>query len=162
MGIWNWINEIRASRRRRLEEDALKHLHACEWGGRLATVDSLRGALGISSGKAVELCERLQAQGSVEVVSAGGLQLTAAGEVIALQVIRAHRLWERYLADEARMPIDRLHSEADRREHRRRPRELRAMEAAMGFPEHDPHGDPIPRASGELARDGDGEVTLAE
>lgn len=156
MGILSWGREFRADRRRRLEEDALKHLHACEWDQRLATMDSLRGALGLSPRRAVELCGRLQAQESVEAV-AGGLRLTAEGEAIALQVIRAHRLWERYLADEARMPMVRLHSEADRREHRRQPGELGAMEAALGFPDRDPHGDPIPQAGGALlARDGAG------
>lgn len=160
MGLLNWIKELRGGWRRRLEEDALKHLHGCEWEGRQATVDSLRGALGLSPARVVELCGRLQRQGSVAMM-ANGFRLTAAGEAIALQVIRAHRLWERYLSDEAQMPIGRLHAEADRLEHRRQPAELQAMEAALGFPERDPHGDPIPQADGELARESAG-MSLVE
>ena len=152
MGFFSWIARFREARRRILDEDALKHLHACEWQGGYATTDSVAGALGLSLRSAVRLIERLQAQGSVESVR-GGLRLTARGERLAIQVIRAHRLWERYLADEARMPMQRLHSEADRREHRRPPGGLKALDASMGFPEVDPHGDPIPGSDGAMVRE---------
>jgi DtxR family Mn-dependent transcriptional regulator len=80
------------------------------------------------------------------------LRLTPAGEQLALQVIRAHRLWERYLVDEARMPLVDVHAEAERREHTRSGDVLDAVDAALGHPSTDPHGDPIPTADGELAR----------
>lgn len=152
MGFFSWIGRFREARRRILDEDALKHLHACEWQGGSATTDSVAGALGLSLRSAVRLIERLQAQGSVESVG-GGLRLTATGERVAIQVIRAHRLWERYLADEARMPMRRLHSVADRREHRRPPGGLKALDASLGFPEIDPHGDPIPESDGAMVRE---------
>jgi DtxR family Mn-dependent transcriptional regulator len=130
-------------------EDALKHLHACEWDGYRATTDSLAGALGLAHRTAIKLCTRLQSQGWVRFAE-DGLRLTPAGERLALQVIRAHRLWERYLADEARMPLTGVHAEADRREHQRDADAMSALDAAMGHPQTDPHGDPIPTAEGEL------------
>lgn len=147
--MWAWLRRKRADRLRVQIEDALKHLHAQQWGGRTASIDSLRGALGLSSRRTLSLCEHMQASGFVRATTEG-LKLTPDGERLALQVIRAHRLWETYLADDARLPFSRLHEEADRREHRRTEESLRALEVAMGFPETDPHGDPIPTEEGQL------------
>ena len=78
------------------------------------------------------------------------LALTPDGERLVLQVIRAHRLWERYLADEARMRLVDVHAEAERREHAHSKDVLDAFDAFMGYPSRDPHGDPIPTADGNL------------
>ncbi|MHC4082487.1 MAG: metal-dependent transcriptional regulator, partial [Planctomycetota bacterium] len=144
-----WWRRLRWTRRRVLVEDALKHLHTCEWQGHRATTDSLAGALGLNRRAAIRLSARMQSQGWVRLAE-GGLRLTADGQRLALQVIRAHRLWERYLVDEARMPLAGVHAEADRREHRRDAETMLALDAAMGYPQTDPHGDPIPTAEGEL------------
>jgi DtxR family Mn-dependent transcriptional regulator len=144
-----WWKRLRRTRQRVLIEDALKHLHAAEWHGHRATTDSLAGALELTHRAAVRLSARMQSQGWVKMAE-GGLRLTPDGEQLALQVIRAHRLWERYLADEARMPLAGVHAEADRREHRRDAETMLALDAALGYPQTDPHGDPIPTAEGEL------------
>jgi DtxR family Mn-dependent transcriptional regulator len=149
MSLLAWWKRLRRTRQRVLTEDALKHLHTCEWQGHRATTDSLAGALGLNRRAAIRLSARIQSQGWV-TLARGGLRLTADGERLALQVIRAHRLWERYLADEARMPLAGVHAEADRREHRRDSETILALEAALGYPQTDPHGDPIPTAEGEL------------
>lgn len=140
---------IRETQRRVLAEDALKHIHNGELRGLPATPDSLAGALGRSQRVAVRLIVRMEARGWLRS-SADGLSLTAEGTRLALQVIRAHRLWERYLVDEARMPLADVHAVAERREHRHSREQLDALDAAMGYPETDPHGDPIPNAAGEL------------
>jgi DtxR family Mn-dependent transcriptional regulator len=139
----------RAARQRMLAEDALKHLHTCEWRGQVATPDSLAGGLRLSPRAAFRLITRLEAQGWLRSMPEG-LRLTPDGERLALQVIRAHRLWERYLADEARMPLADVHAEAERREHGRTAEGLLALDAALGYPNIDPHGDPIPTAAGRL------------
>lgn len=141
----------RETHRRVQAEDALKHLHACAWRGAAASLDSLAGALGLRPRAALRLVERLEALGWVRS-TAEGLRLTPDGELLALNVIRAHRLWERYLADEARMSLAAIHAEAERREHDHAAEALQALEAAMGHPATDPHGDPIPTAEGRLAR----------
>ncbi len=76
--------------------------------------------------------------------------MTTEGKQLAVNVIRAHRLWERYLADEAGMPLTRVHAEANRREHYRDVGEVDRLDAALGHPQRDPHGDPIPTADGRL------------
>ncbi len=149
MSLFSWWKRIRNARQHVMIEDALKHLHACEWQGRPATTDSLTGSLGLSQRAVIKLCARMQSQGWLKIAG-GELHLTTVGTKLALQVIRAHRLWERYLADEARMPLADIHAEADRLEHQRDAEFISALDAAMGHPQADPHGDPIPTADGVL------------
>ena len=149
MTPFTWWKQTRQTRQRIVIEDALKHLHESQWQGRRATTDSLAGALEMRPRAVFKLCARMQSQGWLRSAD-GELHLTPAGAKLALQVIRAHRLWERYLADEARMPLADVHAEADRREHRRDERAIQALDAAMGHPQTDPHGDPIPTAEGKL------------
>ncbi len=142
----------RDQRDRHLAEDALKFIHAREWrGGRPATLEGLAGSLGVPSRRAVALAGRLESRGLIRS-AAGGFRLTPEGEQLALGVIRAHRLWERYLVDEARMPLADVHAEAERREHDADAAKLAALEILLGHPTTDPHGDPIPTVSGEMAR----------
>ena len=79
------------------------------------------------------------------------LRISRAGERRALELIRAHRLWERYLADRQGLPLEALHDEATRREHLTTAAELDELERELGYPRFDPHGDPIPSREGELA-----------
>jgi DtxR family Mn-dependent transcriptional regulator len=130
-------------------EDALKHIYHHESAGQTATVASLGGALEAAPATAVALVQRLQ-QGGLARLTDGRILLTEDGQRYALQVIRAHRLWERYLADETGVDPRRWHASADRREHRITPREADALAERLGDPRFDPHGDPIPTADGEV------------
>ncbi|MBL8096792.1 MAG: FeoA domain-containing protein [Anaerolineales bacterium] len=142
----------RDARDRHRAEDALKFIHAREWrGGRPATLEGLAGALGVPSKRAVVLARRLESRGLIRSAS-GGFRLTPEGEQLALGVIRAHRLWERYLVDEARMSLADVHAEAERREHDVDAAKLAELEILLGHPTTDPHGDPIPTGTGEMAR----------
>lgn len=139
----------RAAALRERVEDALKHLLDLQWEGQSASLASLKAGLGLSDRLALRLVNQMTAQGLLR--SAGnGLALTPEGERWALQIVRAHRLWERYLADEARMPLDRIHSEAHHREHQMTAQQVDDLDAALGFPSRDPHGDPIPTSQGRL------------
>ena len=142
----NW----RKLRERALFEDALKHLLAFEHRGQRGTLESLAGALGLSQKRMVKLIAHMEA-GGVLHSAGGGLHLSPEGERWALQVVRAHRLWERYLADEAGVPMEQLHGAAERAEHHLTPERLDALEAQLGHPAHDPHGDPIPGADASVA-----------
>ena len=73
-----------------------------------------------------------------------GVKLTPAGRKAAVEVIRHHRLLEQYLAETLGMPIDEVHAEADRLEHALSEELEARIDATLGFPTHDPHGDPSP------------------
>jgi DtxR family Mn-dependent transcriptional regulator len=149
VGLLALLKSWRAARQREQVEDALKFLLDAEQEGRHSAPSALAGVLGLPLGRTTALITRMQAQGLVQPHGAV-LHLTAEGERWALHVVRAHRLWERYLADEARMPLRRVHGEAHRREHTLSAADLDALEAAMGHPQFDPHGDPIPNRQGQL------------
>ncbi len=150
-GVLARLAAWREIRQREWVEDALKHLLDREQQGRHASPESLAGTLSLSTAKVMKLIADMSSQNLVEHRGLE-LHLTPEGERWALHVVRAHRLWERYLADEARMPLQRVHNEAHRREHTLSEAELDALDAAMGFPATDPHGDPIPTRAGQLAR----------
>lgn len=125
------------------------HLHQREHIGRLASVESLAGSLGVTARLALELVERMEARGLVRT-AASGIGLTPEGHRLAIQVVRAHRLFERYLAYEASVHPKEVHKLAHRLEHTLSPQELEQLDAYMGHPTADPHGDPIPSSSGEM------------
>lgn len=144
------IAALRENHRREEIEDALKHLIDREQQGRHASPESLAGTTGFSSQKTFKIIARMETQGLIEHRGMQ-LHLTPAGERWAIHVVRTHRLLERYLADEARLPLDKVHAEAHRREHGLTPAQVNAMDALLGYPTHDPHGDPIPNREGVLA-----------
>ncbi len=151
VGLWTQYKNYRAAQGREQVEDALKHLLDREQGGRHASPESLAGTLSLSRPKATSLIEDMETQGLVESRGAE-LYLTSEGTRWALHVVRAHRLWERYLADEARMPLGQIHGEAHRREHNVTDAQLDDLDAALGHPTRDPHGDPIPTREGTLVK----------
>jgi DtxR family Mn-dependent transcriptional regulator len=140
----------RERRRRALIEDVLKYVHAAELRGVPATPESLAGHLRRRLGSILPLLTEMEASGLAQTTDAG-LALTPTGREVAVRVIRAHRLLERYFADELRMPFAAIHTAADEREHGVTAEDAAALEARLGYPTHDPHGDPIPKADGQLA-----------
>ncbi len=132
-------------------EDALKHVFGNEARDNACTLSSIAGALEISSARALALVDRMQ-RGHLVRVSDGRIGLTDDGRRYALEVIRAHRLWERYLADETGIDPLEWHKRAERREHSMTPEETNALAERLGNPRFDPHGDPIPTADGAIER----------
>ena len=146
--VWVWKRALDTNQRV-LIEDALKHLYDFEYKQIPCTLQSLSGALSIGGDRVAKLVQRLETMGLVQ--SHGqGLELTDEGRSYALKIIRLHRLWERYLADETGVPEMEWHARAEKQEHLLTISEGNALAAKMGNPRYDPHGDPIPTPSGEL------------
>jgi DtxR family Mn-dependent transcriptional regulator len=154
-----WRRGRRMTRRIR-REDALKHIQQCEISGHTPTLHSLAGALGVAANEAAEILAELQA-GRLLELEGGEIQLAPAGRKLAMQVLRAHRLWERYLADRTGYPETEWHGRAEAYEHRLSPAETDTLSAQLGHPTHDPHGDPIPTAEGEMPRQAGVPLTAA-
>lgn len=148
-GILGFINRNRQMSDRILREDALKQIHKAERHDQVPTLESLAGALQISVNKAANLVADMQ-EGDLLYLEKESIRLTPAGRRYALQVIRAHRLYERYLAHETGYGEDEWHDQADWYEHRLGPDASAELSARLGNPTYDPHGDPIPTAEGEL------------
>lgn len=144
-----WSTRRRATLNRQRLEDGLKHLFDLEYRGRHGSLASLTGALRVTDHVALDLVSRMQTQGLL-ITRGSEFDLTPEGERLALQIIRAHRLLERYFADEARLPLQLVHAEAERGEHHLSPEAADRLSASLGHPAVDPHGDPIPTREGVL------------
>jgi DtxR family transcriptional regulator, Mn-dependent transcriptional regulator len=145
--------QMRRVTERVLREDALKHIHDGEMAGRPATMASIAGVLQRTVDKTAQLVTDMETHGLL-TVAADEFKLTPRGRDYALQIIRAHRLWERFLADTTGYAEAEWHGQAERFEHDLSPAEADALAARLGNPTHDPHGDPIPSASGDLVSHG--------
>ena len=100
--------------------------------------------IGLSEFQAEQAIAALLALDWIEEDEAGNLALTVQGETRAKELIRAHRLWERYLVEREAMPLEQVHAEAHRREHSTTKEEMEALDIGMGHPAWDPHGHAIP------------------
>jgi DtxR family Mn-dependent transcriptional regulator len=132
-----------------LIEDALKHIYRCESHNRHPTVQSIAGALNVSTNEVAQILDKMQVSQLVQL-EGNEPSLTPNGSDYALRIIRAHRLWERYLAEETGFEEAEWHQQADRFEHILSPDQANLLSTQLGNPTHDPHGDPIPTARGEI------------
>jgi DtxR family transcriptional regulator, Mn-dependent transcriptional regulator len=114
--------------------------------GRVA-IGALAKDLSVSPASASAMVKKLAALKLLEHERYHGAQLTPSGERVALEVIRHHRLLELYLAETLGVHVDDVHDEADRLEHVISEELEARIDRALGFPTHDPHGDPIPDAN---------------
>jgi DtxR family Mn-dependent transcriptional regulator len=132
-----------------LVEDALKHLHEAAYRNQEASAESVAGVLGISldeAGHVVDLLER----SDLAVRSGQRLTLTGQGQDYAGTIVRAHRLYETYLARVSGSPADLWHTQADRQEHHLSREDVEELASQLGDPRFDPHGDPIPTREGDM------------
>jgi DtxR family transcriptional regulator, Mn-dependent transcriptional regulator len=100
--------------------------------------------LGVAPATATSMLKKLGGLGLVEYLPYRGVTLTPAGERVALEVIRHHRLIEAYLSEALGMPDDMVHAEAEVLEHHISEQLEELIAAELGEPSHDPHGTPIP------------------
>jgi DtxR family transcriptional regulator, Mn-dependent transcriptional regulator len=148
-GLFNRWQRSRRVTQRVLSEDALKHIHEAQLQGQRPTLQSIAGALQISPNRAADLVADLDQRGLLTIVG-DEPRLTPEGREAALHVIRAHRLWERHLAEDTGFAEAEWHQLAEQHEHELSPSEADALAARLGNPTRDPHGDPIPTPDGKL------------
>jgi len=125
-------------------QDYLKAIYALESSGERVTTSALATRMRVRAPSATAMTKRLAELGLVERRPYKGVALTADGKRGALEVLRHHRLLERFLVDRLGLTIDEVHAEADRLEHALSEELEAKIDADLGYPTHDPHGDPIP------------------
>jgi DtxR family Mn-dependent transcriptional regulator len=125
-------------------QDYLKAIYALEAAGARVTTSALATRMGVSAPSATAMAKRLAELGLVERAPYRGVALTETGRSGALEVIRHHRLLERYLVDRLGLALDEVHAEAELLEHALSEELEAKIDAELGYPTHDPHGDPIP------------------
>ncbi len=133
-------------------QDYLKEIYKLLAAGERATTTAIAGRMEVAPSSATSMVKKLAALGLVEHAPYHGVTLTEAGNRIALEVIRHHRLLEQYLAETLGLAIDAVHAEADRLEHALSEELEARIDEQLGFPTHDPHGHPIPDAGLKVER----------
>lgn len=148
-GFWFRYRKRKRQSKRVLIEDALKHIYDCEYQNSFSSLDRIAGYLGISRDNAADLITKLN---EMELITGSNdmIELTAAGRSYALRVVRIHRIWERYLADETSVEAEDWHMVAEVLEHDVSGDKINELAAKLGNPVFDPHGDPIPTAEGTI------------
>lgn len=131
-------------------EDYLKAAYRLELDGAPVSTQRLADELGFSGPSVTNMVKRLDELKLLKHSRYHGVTLTPAGKNVALEVIRHHRLLELYLAKALGYDWDEVHEEAERLEHHVSEELEQRMERVLGFPQFDPHGDPIPSRAGTL------------
>ena len=128
-------------------QDYLKSVYKLQATTGRVTIGALARDQSVSPASASAMVKKLAALHLLVHEPYRGATLTDAGERVALEVIRHHRLLELYLAETLGVHVDDVHDEADRLEHVISEELEARIDSALGFPTHDPHGDPIPDAN---------------
>lgn len=133
-------------------EDYLKVVwSAQEWSDDPVTTKLLAERLGVGASTVSETVRRLSAQGLLDHARYGAISLTPEGREHAVAMVRRHRLIETYLVERLGYTWDEVHDEAEVLEHAVSDLMIERIDAALGHPTRDPHGDPIPSAEGQFA-----------
>jgi len=132
---------------KKLIQHALKFLAECDYDGQSASPEILGRKLSITMDEVTRLLLKLRAAAFIEP---DALTLTGDGREYALHVLKAHRLYETYLARTSGHPESEWHLIADEKEHDLTREEVKQLSAELGHPRFDPHGDPIPTADGKM------------
>lgn len=125
-------------------QDYVKTIYALQQQQRPVGNSALRARLTLSAAAVTEMIQTLEKLNLVRYEPYHGVELTPAGERVALEVIRHHRLIELYLHEALQVPWDEVHAEAEQLEHALSPRLVERIAERLGEPQFDPHGAPIP------------------
>jgi DtxR family Mn-dependent transcriptional regulator len=128
-------------------QDYLRAIYKLGTESGRVSVTALAKRLAVSPASASAMVKKLAALELALHQPYRGVTLTPAGERVALEVIRHHRLLELYLAETLGLDVDAVHDEAERLEHVLSEELEKRIDRVLGYPTHDPHGDPIPDAN---------------
>ena len=145
--FWQW-QRMRQITERVLIEDILKHVFEYEYEQKSANIQAISKHLEMPLSGTEAIIARIQEK-QLASVENGNLRLTKEGRDYALRIIRAHRLWEKFLSEKTGFSEKNWHLEAERREHSISEEEANRLAYALGNPLFDPHGDPIPNEKGD-------------
>ncbi len=133
------------------EENYLKVIYRLSQPGEQHVSNlAIAGHLAVRPATVTEMLRRLKEKRLVDYSRFNGATLTKAGARVALEIIRRHRLWETFLFRNLQFSWSEVHDVAEQLEHVRSEKLVEQLDRALGYPKHDPHGDPIPDKRGTM------------
>ncbi len=134
------------------EENYLKAIyHLDKQGSKKISPTAIAESLSNNPASVVDMIKKLADKKYLHYEKSKGVKLTDKGRNIAIQIVRKHRLWESFLVDKLGFGWDEVHEIAEQLEHIQHAELADRLDKYLGFPQYDPHGDPIPKANGETA-----------
>jgi DtxR family Mn-dependent transcriptional regulator len=131
------------------EENYLKTVfHLGADGKQAVATNAIARSMKTKPSSVTDMMQRLGEKGLVNYRKYRGVSLTEAGKRAALSIIRKHRLWEVFLVEKLNFSWDEVHDVAEQLEHIKSEKLVDLLDQHLGFPQYDPHGDPIPGKDG--------------
>jgi DtxR family transcriptional regulator, Mn-dependent transcriptional regulator len=134
------------------EEDYLKALYHLEMDFDAVSTNSIADYLKMKPSSVTDMLKKLAEKKFINYQKYKGTSLTKKGKLIALSIIRKHRLWETFLVEKLGFGWDQVHIIAEQLEHIKSEELIENLDAFLGNPKYDPHGDPIPNKDGEIEK----------
>ena len=134
------------------EEDYLKALYHLEMDFDAVSTNSIADYLVMKPSSVTDMLKKLAEKKFINYQKYKGTSLTRKGKLIALSIIRKHRLWETFLVEKLGFGWDQVHIIAEQLEHIKSEELIENLDNFLGNPKYDPHGDPIPNKDGEIEK----------
>ena len=134
------------------EEDYLKALYHLETDYDSISTNAIAGYLDMKPSSVTDMLKKLSEKKFINYQKYKGTSLTKKGKLIALSIVRKHRLWETFLVDKLGFGWDQVHSIAEELEHIKSEQLIENLDNFLGNPKYDPHGDPIPNKDGKIEK----------
>jgi DtxR family transcriptional regulator, Mn-dependent transcriptional regulator len=150
MDSFNVVSSNLISSLTQAEENYLKVIFHANENNEAVSTNVLAKSMQTKASSATDMMQRMADKNLVNYQKYYGASLTNSGKTLALQVIRKHRLWEVFLLKTLDFAWDEVHEIAEQLEHIQSPKLINKLDHFLGFPEFDPHGDPIPDANGKM------------
>src|SRR5471030_1303396 len=132
------------------EENYLKSIYHLSLDTGNVSTNQLAAQLNTKASSVTDMLKKLADKALINYTPYQGVTLTGAGEKIAINIIRKHRLWEFFLVEKLSFKWDEVHEMAEEMEHISSNELIDRLDKFMGFPKYDPHGDPIPDCDGKF------------
>lgn len=132
------------------EENYLKTIYHLQEENQTVTTNALAEKLNTRPASITDMMKKLSAKKLLHYKPYYGFSLSTEGKKVALDIIRRHRLWEYFLSEKLQFGWDEVHALAEELEHVSNKKLIDKLDAYLGFPPFDPHGDPIPDSKGKI------------
>lgn len=134
------------------EEDYLKALYHLEMDFNAVSTNSIADYLDMKPSSVTDMLKKLAEKKFINYQKYKGTSLSKKGKLIALSIIRKHRLWETFLVEKLGFGWDQVHTIAEQLEHIKSEELIENLDNFLGNPKYDPHGDPIPSKDGNIEK----------
>jgi DtxR family Mn-dependent transcriptional regulator len=135
------------------EENYIKAIyHLGKQGAKTVSTNAIARDIETKASSVTDMVKKLSEKGYAHYKKYQGVSLTTEGKAIAINIVRKHRLWEVFLVEKLNFSWDEIHEVAEQLEHIKSKKLISQLDAFLGYPTHDPHGDPIPDPDGKIKK----------